>query len=116
MHQSVDIFRDNVHTNQNLKPLLNGWTATFELHTVDTNEIFHFSLSNLSVTPLATGEAKDNTNKITIKGNKTTICDALQGKRSLTGLKIDNEIDISASNLNTVKLDAIYLTVWGYRD
>jgi len=112
VYKSIQIFRDNVHENTHLKTLLKGWTATIELHSRDTDEFFHFFYENSSVTPTTQGKATDDTNKIMIAGNKDTLNDIFEGKKKLNRTTNTSELHVTASNLDTIKFDALHQIIW----
>jgi hypothetical protein len=104
-------FRDLVNAHPRMKTLLKGWDRWAVVATEDAALAFTVEFRDCQVVSVKPGITVDNA-AIKLKGSARTLTDIFLGELNPASEFLDGRLQVTASDKDQVKLDAITLLLW----
>lgn len=104
-------FRDLVNAHPRMKTLLKGWDRAAVIATEDAGEAFTVEFKDCQIVSVEPGIKVDNA-PIKLKGSTRTLTDIFLGDLNPASEFLDGRLQVTASDKDQVKLDAITLLLW----
>ena len=111
LEQALFHFRDLVNAHPRMKTLLKGWDRSAVVATEDAGEAFTVQFKDCQVVSVQPGIAVENA-AIKLKGSTRTLTDIFLGALNPASEFLDGRLQVTASDKDQVKLDAITLLLW----
>lgn len=104
-------FRDRVNAHPRMKTLLKDWNRSAVIATEDASAAFTVEFKDCQVVRLEPGIQVDDA-PIQLKGSERTLTDIFLGDLNPASEFLDGRLQVTASDKDQVKLDAITLLLW----
>jgi len=111
LSQALSHFRDLVNAHPRMKTLLKGWDRFAVVATEDAGETFTVEFKDCQIVSVQAGVTVENA-AIKLKGTERTLTDIFLGDLNPASEFLDGRLQVTASDKDQVKLDAITLLLW----
>jgi putative sterol carrier protein len=111
LEQALHHFRDLVNAHPRMKTLLKGWDRAAVVATEDAGETFTVQFKDCQIVSVQPGITADHA-AIKLKGSQRTLTDIFRGDLNPASEFLDGRLQVTASDKDQVKLDAITLLLW----
>jgi SCP-2 sterol transfer family len=111
LEQSLDRFRTLVNSHPRMKTLLKGWDRITVVHAGDSGKEYTMHFKDSQLVSLTAG-ADLASASIVLRASEKVLVDIFSGSLNPAAEFLDGRLQLTASDSDQVKLDAISLVLW----
>ncbi len=111
LRQRLEDFRNDANAHPRVRQLINNWSRTAGISATDTGESFLFMFESGRISEVVPGTPTNE--QIVIRGEQHILERVFTGALNPASAHLAGDLQVLASEVDQVKLDAITMVLWG---